>query len=108
MRKVPVIMSVLLICLVIVTLGCVALGSTQKQTYATTAVVVSCNKETDIVICEDYNGELWEFFGVEDWQKNDVITLTMDTCGTDKVYDDKIVSTRYSGNTEGWSFLARK
>lgn len=87
--------------------GIYAWGTTQNQkhekleTYAITTVVVEVNEQDDLVACEDCNGNVWTFYGVEDWQNGDFATLTMNTCGTADIYDDEIVTARYSGNVEG-------
>ena len=35
--------------------------------YALTCEVVEVDREADTVTCEDSNGNLWEFYGCEDW-----------------------------------------
>lgn len=72
-----------------------------EHTYATTGFVTNVNYETDIVTVEDYNGTLWQFEGCEHWMVDDLCTMLMDSNGTDKILDDRIVSVRYSGNIEG-------
>ena len=71
--------------------------------YALTTKVVELDRENDIVVCEDFNGNLWEFYGCEDWQIDDVASLLMDDNGTSTIYDDEIVSARYNGTFEGWN-----
>jgi len=71
----------------------------ERNTYALTAKVVEIDRERDIVTCEDYNGNLWEFFGCEDWEINDCASLLMDNRGTESVHDDTITHARYSGWT---------
>lgn len=93
---------IILVCCAVAVLDVFVVHS-QPTAYATTTVVVDCDKENDIVVCEDYNGERWEFSGVEDWQMNDVATLTMNTRGTEDIHDDEILSARYSGNMAGWN-----
>lgn len=63
--------------------------------YALTAQVVEIDKTTDVVTCEDSNGNLWDFYGVEDWQEGDCISLLMNTNGTADIYDDTICGTTY-------------
>ena len=87
-------------------IGLYAWSTTQNQkqekleTYAITTVVVEVNEQDNLVACEDCNGNIWTFYGVEDWQEGDFATLTMNTCGTVNIYDDEIVTARYSGNVE--------
>lgn len=63
--------------------------------YALTAQVVEIDKTADVVTCEDSNGNLWDFYGVEDWQKGDCVSLLMNTNGTENIYDDEICGTTY-------------
>ena len=95
---------------VLIVLACCAVAAldvlvvlSQPTTYATTTVVTGFDTANDIVVCTDYNGEVWKFSGVEDWQMNDIATLTMDTRGTEDIHDDEILSARYSGNMAGWN-----
>ena len=71
------------------------------NTYVLHGQVVDVNKEEDAVACADYDGNLWEFYGVEDWKKGDFVTMIMDTCGTTNIFDDEIVKVEYNGNVEG-------
>lgn len=73
------------------------------DSYALTTKVVELDNENDIVMCEDFNGNLWEFYGCEDWQIDDIASLLMDDNGTPTIYDDEIVSARYNGTFEGWN-----
>ena len=74
-----------------------------SDSYAMTTKVVELDRENDIVVCEDFNGNLWEFYGCEDWQIDDVASLLMNDNGTPTIYDDEIVSARYNGTFEGWN-----
>lgn len=55
------------------------------------------NVENDIVTLEDNNGFTWEFEGAEDWIVGDICTCIMNDNGTEKIFDDVIVQTRYDG-----------
>lgn len=66
------------------------------ESYALTAVVVEINYEKDLVTAQDGNDNLWQFYGSEDWQEGDCVTLIVSDCGTAEIYDDVIVSARYS------------
>lgn len=70
-------------------------------TYVLRAQVVGVDKEKDVVACVDATGNVWEFYGVEDWREGDFATMTMNTCGTANIFDDKIVKVEYNGNAEG-------
>jgi len=67
--------------------------------YALTCEVVEVDRENDIVTCEDSNGNLWEFYGCEDWQEGDCASLLMNDQGTPSIYDDAIEGARYSAWT---------
>ena len=69
-------------------------------TYVLRAQVVGIDKKADVVACVDTAGNVWEFYGVEDWQEGDLATLTMDACGTTNIFDDKIVKVEYNENVE--------
>ena len=71
------------------------------DTYVRRAQVMSIDDEKDVVACVDTVGNVWEFYGVEDWQEGDIVTLTMNNKGTENIYDDEIIAARYSGNVEG-------
>lgn len=62
--------------------------------YVIEAKVVDINTATDTVQIEDTHGEVWEFFGVNNFQKNDSIIALMDNQGTSTIYDDEILSVR--------------
>lgn len=71
--------------------------------YALTTIVVELDAENDVVTCKDFNGNLWEFEGCEDWAIGDIASLLMSDRGTEKIYDDTIISARYNGYFEGWN-----
>lgn len=63
--------------------------------YAMTTIVSAIDPDTDVVTCRDNSGNLWEFYGVEDWQVGDVAALVMDSKGTPSIYDDEIISEKF-------------
>ena len=67
--------------------------------YALTAQIVETNRTQDVVTVKDSTGNLWEFYGVEDWEIGDCASMIMDDMGTDRIYDDEIVSARYAAWT---------
>ena len=67
--------------------------------YALTAQVVKIDRAQDIVTVEDSVGNLWEFYGAEDWEIGDCASMVMDDMGTDRIYDDEIVSAQYAAWT---------
>ena len=71
-----------------------------ENIYALSTVVTSIDTSTDTVTVEDYNGNLWSFYGIEDWQNGDRCSLIMSTNNTPSIYDDIIVSQKYDGQSE--------
>lgn len=69
------------------------------QNYALTVKVVSIDLENDLVTCEDCNGNLWQFFGVEDWEVGDSASLLMNDSGTPEIWDDVIENVKYNNWT---------
>lgn len=68
-------------------------------TYANTGRVMAVSAGTDTVIVEDYSGNLWAFYGAEDWMEGDCVSLVMGDNATPELTDDEILSVRYSGWT---------
>ena len=68
----------------------------KPQLYPSTAIVVSVDRENDVVTCVDGNGEKWEFTEADDWLVGDLVSMLMNDKGTPSIYDDEIVSVRYS------------
>lgn len=59
--------------------------------YVLRAQVIGVDNEEDVVACVDTVGNVWEFYGVEDWYEGDFVLLLMDTCGTQTIYDDAVL-----------------
>ena len=74
----------------------------ESNLYALTTVVIEVDRDNDTVTCEDYNGNLWEFYGAEDWVEGDCASLLMNSQGTQKIYDDTIEGAKYSAWTLDW------
>ena len=75
--------------------ACDSMG-TKEAVYPSTAVVVSVDRENDVVVCVDGNGEEWQFTEADDWFVGDLVSMLMNDKGTPSIYDDEIVSVRYS------------
>ena len=67
--------------------------------YALATVVTAIDRDADVVTCEDSTGNLWEFYGVEDWQEGDNANLLMDSMDTERIYDDEICGVTYGAWT---------
>ena len=72
------------------------------QKYPMTTVVVHVSRATDTVTVQDFNGNLWQFKGVEDWDIGDICSCIMNDNGTELIDDDKIVKVKYDGWFSGW------
>ena len=73
-----------------------------ENLYPMTCVITDVNYETDIVTMKDFNGNLWQFKGCEDWLTDDVVACIMNDKRTPIIYDDEIVDLHYEGWLEGW------
>lgn len=51
----------------------------------------------DLVYMVDWDGNEWIWEGAEDWNIGDFAAATMNTNGTEIIYDDIIVNLRYTG-----------
>lgn len=73
--------------------------------YPTTMAVVDVDYENDEVTAMDFNGYLWSWEGCEDWYEGDVASMMMCDNGTDDyIFDDIIISTKYSGWVDSWGY----
>ena len=78
-------------------------SSTLKNNYySMTTRVVKVDEPTDTVTIQDFNGNYWQFDGIEDWAVDGICSCIMDNKGTKEIKDDEIVSTKYDGWFEGW------
>lgn len=74
-------------------------GRTKAKTdiYPTTFEVYALDRKHDIIILQDYNGEIFTWKGIEDWCLGDVASALMNDNGTETITDDEILMLRYSG-----------
>lgn len=66
----------------------------ENMTYAQIFQVVEIENDTIHLI--NWHGEEWLWDGAEDWEIGDYVAAIMDTNGTEIIYDDIIVSLRYT------------
>lgn len=52
--------------------------------------------ENDLIYLVDWDGNEWIWEGAEDWAIDDYAAATMNTNGTEIIYDDIIVNLRYT------------
>lgn len=67
------------------------------EIYSIATVVIAIDTENDVVECQDYNGNVWEFTGCDDWQVKDIASLILHNNNTADIIDDEILSVTYSG-----------
>lgn len=95
MKQVVTILT-LLVVISMVVCGCVF--DKPHELYAKSTVVIDVDYDDDLVTVQDFFGNVWQFFGCEDWAEGDICALTMDNNGTsDTIYDDFITNTNYCG-----------
>ena len=63
--------------------------------YIMETVVYEFSHETDEVVVETETGNLYAFYGIEDWELGDRCVLVMDDMGTESIKDDEIIRTFY-------------
>lgn len=70
--------------------------NTNYSIYANTFAVVEVTE--DYVLCVDFNGDEWAFDNEEDdWLEGDLVSCVMCDMGTESIYDDEILSVKYTG-----------
>lgn len=74
----------------------------ERDLYSLTTVVCDFDYENDLVYCEDFNGEVWCFEGIEDWVLGDIASFVMYNHKTPIIYDDEIINVKYCGWFDGW------
>lgn len=76
-----------------------ATGAKQPKTdvYPTTFEVYALDRKHDLLILQDYSGNVWTWEGIEDWCKGDIASALMSDNGTKKINDDEIIKLQYSG-----------
>lgn len=82
----------------ILLLSILIVQTTNTTEYPRTMIVTEVDIEADLVTLEDNVGFEWQFYGVEDWEVNDICSCIMSDNGTEIITDDSIVMTRYNGN----------
>ena len=68
--------------------------------YAQTGIITEINRKSDFVTVTVANGNKFSFYGASDYQKGDFCSMVMDSCGTEYVYDDIVIDTKYDGYLE--------
>ena len=75
--------------------------------YAETGIIVETDAKQDLVTVECVNGNLFSFYGIEDYEEGDLVGMLMSNNGTGTVYDDVILSTNYVGSVEQFDRITK-
>ena len=78
----------------------IAKSKMETNLYPKTGVVYYVDHSTDIILIEDFFGELWLYEGADDWMEGDICAMIMDNNGTEEIKDDEIMTIRYDGWVE--------
>lgn len=70
------------------------------ENYPLCGIVIEVNYYSNTVSVKDFNGNIWVFYGAEDWMVNDIAAMIMDDMGTESIYDDEIKIVHYCGWVE--------
>ena len=92
--------AILLVALTIITMGVSANASAvhfvaDHEVYSSVMKVAELDVNNNTVYVENWNGDVYSFYGVEDWYVGDYCSLVMDNNCTAEINDDKILSVRY-------------
>ena len=64
--------------------------------YPNAGRIESVDEKADTFRIVDDAGDIWEMYGIEDFQVGDNVAMIMDTNGTENwIYDDIVLSVRY-------------
>lgn len=66
-------------------------AETIPSEYVLRAEVVEVDPLEDCVVCEDINGEAWEFYRADDFQQGEFVLLLMNDNATETTYDDEVL-----------------
>lgn len=59
--------------------------------YPRIMTVKNIETETEIVTCNDAEGNLWAFYGTENYEIGTEVFIIMDSKGTKEIFDDSII-----------------
>lgn len=66
--------------------------------YPRCAVVADIDEAEDLVICEDFAGVIWQFYGIEDFVIGDLVAMILwDADTPESIFDDEIIDALYGG-----------
>ena len=68
--------------------------------YPETGIVVDVNRNANLVTFQTCGGMLYSFTECDDWQEGDMCSVIMYSGDVSNVYDDTVISVKYSGCKE--------
>ena len=83
--------------ILLVIFTCVGVANAQAEEYPACGIVTKIDQENDIIYFTDFYGEVWSFYGIEDWAIGDIVAAIMEDMGTSSIYDDMIIKVQYAG-----------
>ena len=75
-------------------------AKTETNVYPLLTTITEVDRDKDLVTVEDNNGFIWQFEGADDWEEGDLCNCLMDSQGTEKIFDDEIIMTRYESGAK--------
>lgn len=80
----------------------IAFSTACAEIYPQTFIVSAMDTAQDALVLIDSAGNEWIWYGIEDYDLGDIVAAIMDDNGTEIIYDDAIITMRYTGYAEGW------
>lgn len=80
----------------------VAFSTACAEMYPQTFIVSTTDTAQDALVLVDSAGNEWVWFGIEDYDVGDIVAAIMNDNSTKIIYDDIIITMRYTGYAEGW------
>lgn len=68
--------------------------------YPSTCIITEIDKGNDLVTISTATGNEFQFYGVEDYAKGDLVAVIFYDNGTETVIDDQIMDVRYTGTAD--------
>lgn len=59
--------------------------------YPRIMTVANIETETEIIVCDDAEGNSWAFYGMENYKIGTNVFVIMDSKGTEEIFDDSII-----------------
>lgn len=80
----------------------IAFSTACAEMYPQAFIVSATDTAQDALVLIDGTGNEWVWYGIEDYEVGDIVAAIMDNNSTEIIYDDAIITMRYTGYIEGW------